>query len=26
MLIKDQRPGLEFCRGCHKGSIGDQIQ
>jgi predicted CXXCH cytochrome family protein len=26
MLIKDQKPGLEFCRGCHKGSIGDQIQ
>jgi len=26
MLIKDQKPALEFCRGCHKGSIGDQVQ
>jgi len=26
MLIKDQKPGLEFCRSCHKGSIGDQVQ
>ncbi len=26
LLAKDQKPGLEFCRGCHKGSIGDQVQ
>ncbi len=26
MLAKDQRPGMEFCRSCHKGNIGDQIQ
>ncbi len=26
MLAKDQKPGTEFCRSCHKGSIGDQIQ
>lgn len=26
MLAKDQKPTLEFCRGCHKGSIGDQVQ
>jgi len=26
LLVKDQKPGLEFCRSCHKGSIGDQIQ
>jgi predicted CXXCH cytochrome family protein len=26
LLAKDQRPGMEFCRGCHKGSIGDQVQ
>jgi predicted CXXCH cytochrome family protein len=26
MLAKDQKPGLEFCRSCHKGSIGDQVQ
>jgi predicted CXXCH cytochrome family protein len=26
MLIKDQKPTAEFCRSCHKGSIGDQIQ
>jgi predicted CXXCH cytochrome family protein len=26
MLAKDQKPTAEFCRGCHKGSIGDQIQ
>jgi predicted CXXCH cytochrome family protein len=26
MLVKDQKPGLEFCRSCHKGSIGDQVQ
>ena len=26
MLAKDQKPGLEFCRGCHKGNIGDRVQ
>ena len=26
LLAKDQRPGMEFCRSCHKGSIGDQVQ
>ena len=26
MLVKNQLPGLEFCRGCHKGYIGDQVQ
>lgn len=26
MLAKDQKPGLEFCRSCHKGSIGEQVQ
>jgi len=26
MLLKDQKPGLEFCRSCHKGGIGDQVQ
>lgn len=24
MLVKDQVPGLEFCRNCHKGMIGTQ--
>jgi predicted CXXCH cytochrome family protein len=23
MLVKDLRPGLEFCRNCHQGSIGE---
>jgi predicted CXXCH cytochrome family protein len=23
MLVKNQLPGLEFCRSCHKGYIGD---
>ena len=26
MLVKNQLPGLEFCRSCHKGYIGDQVQ
>jgi len=26
LLAKDQKPSLEFCRNCHKGSIGDQVQ
>jgi predicted CXXCH cytochrome family protein len=26
LLEKDQHPGMDFCRGCHKGSIGDQMQ
>jgi predicted CXXCH cytochrome family protein len=26
LLAKDQRSGMEFCRSCHKGSIGDQVQ
>jgi predicted CXXCH cytochrome family protein len=24
MLVKDQAPGLQFCRSCHKGLIGEQ--
>ena len=23
MLVKDQAPGLQFCRSCHKGMIGE---
>ena len=26
MLAKNQTPGMDFCRSCHKGSIGDQVQ
>ncbi|HEY7099233.1 MAG TPA: cytochrome c3 family protein [Terriglobales bacterium] len=26
MLVKDLKPGMEFCRSCHKGSVGDQVQ
>ena len=26
MLAKNQTAGMEFCRSCHKGNIGDQIQ
>jgi predicted CXXCH cytochrome family protein len=26
MLAKNQTAGMDFCRSCHKGSIGDQVQ